>query len=147
MNNQVTTAEQLATTPWILFEVLGAAMCIEERADTALAKVGLSLPKLGVLWVLSSADQPLALSELARCNKCVRSNMTQLVDRLEADGLVRRVNDPDDRRIRRAALTAAGRQAYAEGQRIVATQEREINNSLSVSDKLTLFRVLSGLSS
>src|SRR5262245_26919616 len=106
MNNRaVVTRGRTLSPPWIMFEVLDAAGEIERRADAALAEVGLSLPKLGVLWRLSSEDEPLALSELARCNNCVRSNMTQLVDRLEADGLVRRVDDPDDRRIRRAALT------------------------------------------
>src|SRR5262245_12683855 len=101
MNNSATRNR---TAAWVLFQVLDAAASLEQRADAALAKVGLSLPKLGVLRELVESDQPLALSELAKCKKCVRSNMTQLVDRLEADGFVRRVNDPDDRRIRRAAL-------------------------------------------
>ena len=34
--------------------------------------------------------------------------MTTLIDRLEADGLVRRVDDPADRRSKRAQLTPEG---------------------------------------
>jgi DNA-binding MarR family transcriptional regulator len=36
---------------------------------------------------------------------CVRSNITQLIDRMQAEGLVRRIPDPQDRRSVRAALT------------------------------------------
>jgi len=128
-----------------MFEVLDAAGEIERKADAALTDVGLSLPKLGVLWRLSSEDEPLALSELARCNNCVRSNMTQLVDRLEADGLVRRVDDPDDRRIRRAGLTEAGREAYAKGEKIVSALERTLKDALSPTEASSLLRLLGRL--
>lgn len=37
-----------------------------------------------------------------------RSNVTGLVDRLERDGLVRRIADPEDRRINLVELTVAG---------------------------------------
>jgi len=43
----------------------------------------------------------------------VRSNITQLMDRLEKDGLVRRRADRDDRRSVLAELTPAGTQAHA----------------------------------
>jgi DNA-binding MarR family transcriptional regulator len=146
MNNQaVATKRRQLNATWVLFEVLGAALDIERKADAALAEIGLSLPKLGVLWRLASEDEPLALSELARCNKCVRSNMTQLVDRLEADGLVRRIDDPDDRRIRRAALTTAGREAFAKGERVVAAQERAIKEALGPADSATLMRLVNQL--
>lgn len=39
---------------------------------------------------------------------CVKSTITRLVDRLEADGLVRRTPDPDDRRAQRLRLTSRG---------------------------------------
>ena len=76
--------------------------------EAALEPVGLSLAKFGVLARLASADEPLPLSTLAEEQACVRSNITQLVDRLEADKLVVRVDDPHDRRLVRAALTAGG---------------------------------------
>lgn len=39
---------------------------------------------------------------------CVKSTITRVVDRLEADGLVRRTPDPDDRRAQRLLLTTPG---------------------------------------
>src|SRR4051812_42180987 len=87
---------------------LRTARAIERRLDEALESVELSTPKYSALTKLVQADEPLALSELAARMICVRSNVTQLVDRLEADGLVRRVEDPRDRRSVRAALTPLG---------------------------------------
>jgi DNA-binding MarR family transcriptional regulator len=56
----------------------------------------------------------------------VKSNVTQLVDRLEADGLVSRAADPVDRRSRLAVVTAAGRQAWERGRAIHQDAEREL---------------------
>ena len=109
----------------LLWQILAAARAVEARLETELAAQGLSLAKVGVLRILAEATEPLPLSELAKHSHCVRSNMTQLVDRLEADGLVRRVNDGRDRRIRRVALTAAGRRACARGVRILEAHERQ----------------------
>jgi DNA-binding MarR family transcriptional regulator len=50
--------------------------------------------------------------------------MTQLVDRLEAEGLVARVADPQDRRSIRAAITDEGRRRHAIGSKIVAEYEQ-----------------------
>lgn len=49
------------------------------------------------------------MGELAVELVCDASNVTQLVGRLEARGLVVREPDPADRRARRVSITAAGR--------------------------------------
>ena len=54
---------------------------------------------------------------LAEQCSCVRSNITQLVDRLEAEKLVRRADDPKDRRSILAELTPEGRSRHAAGLR------------------------------
>jgi DNA-binding MarR family transcriptional regulator len=53
---------------------------------------------------------------LADCQSCAASNITQLVDRLEREGLVHRAADPEDRRSVRAELTDAGMQAAIQGE-------------------------------
>ena len=78
--------------------LLGAAHAIEARLEAALDPVGLSLAKFGVLRTLAAAREPMSLSDLAKQLACVRSNITQIVDRLEKDGHVRRRADPADRR-------------------------------------------------
>ena len=51
---------------------------------------------------------PLPMNELAAILACDNSNVTGLVDRLEARGLVVRQANPADRRVKRVVLTAAG---------------------------------------
>jgi DNA-binding MarR family transcriptional regulator len=92
-----------------LFGWIQTANQLESRVEDDLGAIGLSLARYGVLEQLASAPDPLSLGELAERLSCVRSNITQLVDRLEAEGLVRRAQDPADRRLVRAELTPAGR--------------------------------------
>jgi DNA-binding MarR family transcriptional regulator len=54
--------------------------------------------------------RPLAMRELAERLKCDPSNITGLVDRLEARGLVERQPHPADRRVKYLVLTMAGRE-------------------------------------
>src|SRR5205085_9128779 len=111
------------TTP-LLIDVLHAASALESRVDARLAAIGLSLPKLAALRALVTAEEALPLGQLAERLACVKSNVTQLVERLEADGLVLRAPDPGDRRSRRAAITDAGRHACEQGVPIQCDAER-----------------------
>jgi MarR family transcriptional regulator, organic hydroperoxide resistance regulator len=52
---------------------------------------------------------PLPMNELAGTLGCDNSNVTGLVDRLEARGLVTRRPSAEDRRVKHVVLTAAGR--------------------------------------
>ena len=126
----------------LVFDLLGTAHAVESRLETALDNVGLSLAKAGVLALLADARDPVPLNELAQHRGCVRSNITQLVDRLEKDGLVRRRADPDDRRGVLAVLTAAGEQAHAQAQQVLAEEQRGILSALSARDAESLKGVL-----
>ena len=70
---------------------------------------GLSEGRLHVLFTLASApDHRLQLHELADQLDVTPRNITGLIDHLERDGLVERVDDPADRRLTYAQLTVAG---------------------------------------
>jgi DNA-binding MarR family transcriptional regulator len=129
-------------TSRLMFAVLEAASTLAEHLEGALAAVGLSMAKYGVLAQLAETEDALALSELAEMQSCVRSNITQLVDRLEREGLVRRVHDPADRRVVRAELTPAGEERQREGARQVNQVEREFLGALSDADRKALERAL-----
>jgi DNA-binding MarR family transcriptional regulator len=126
----------------LMFALLEAAGTLAERLEAALGTVGLSMAKYGVLAQLAESEDALALSELAAMQSCVRSNITQLVDRLEREGLVRRVDDPEDRRVVRAELTPTGEERHREGSRQVKRAEREFLGTLSDSDRKALERAL-----
>ena len=126
----------------VMFSLLQAAHALEERLDSALADVGLSMAKYGVVSQLARAGKPLALSELAARQSCVRSNMTQLIDRLEADGLVRRIDDPADRRSVRAAITDLGEERAAAGARVIRKAEDDFAGAIPARDRAALARML-----
>jgi len=129
----------------MMYSLVRAAHVLESRLEDALEQVGLSLPKFGALSHLVKEGEPLSLSECATKMTCVRSNMTQLMDRLEADGLVRRVEDPEDRRAVRAVATPLGKERYAAGVKQVEKVHAEFSETISSIDRGTLERVLSAI--
>src|SRR5213596_1636926 len=131
----------------LVFSLLETAEAVEARLEAALSPTGLSMAKLAVLHVLVEAREPLPLSDLAARQHCVRSNITQLVDRLEKDGLVRRRAAADDRRSVLAELTPAGQQAHAKGVRALAEAQRAIVRALKVREATSLQNALSALTS
>ena len=128
-----------------MFPLLQAAHALEHRLETALARVGLSMAKFKVVSLLADAGESLPLSEIAARQSCVRSNMTQLIDRMEADGLVRRVDDPTDRRSVRAAITPLGQERAEAGTRLIKQVEDELAAAIPLDDRAALIRLFGGL--
>jgi MarR family transcriptional regulator, organic hydroperoxide resistance regulator len=65
-------------------------------------------PVQGIVLRRLDPDRPTPMNELAEALACDASNVTGLVDRLEARGLVERRADPGDRRVRTLVLTPDG---------------------------------------
>ena len=128
-----------------IFTLLHAAHALEEKLESTLAGVGLSSPKFSVLSELVSAGEALSLSELASRLSCVRSNMTQLVDRLEADGLVRRVSCPTDRRSVKAEITSLGRERQVAGAEVMDALHSQFSSRVAQDDLGAVARMLSAL--
>ena len=129
----------------LTFSLLGAAQVVETRIESSLSPLGLSLAKLNVLGILVGSSSPLTLGEVAQRLACVRSNVTQLVDRLEADGLVRREADPADRRSIRAVITDAGRDRERAGAMALARVQDAISQALAGFDSAHIEKALSTL--
>jgi DNA-binding MarR family transcriptional regulator len=129
----------------LLSTVIHAAGVIQDRLEVALEPTGLSVAKLGALRHLAEANEPLPLGQLAERIACVKSNVTQLVDRLESDKLVRRVPDPSDRRSIRAEITEEGRARYEAGMAAFNAAEDELVSELALTDRDQLQNLLSRL--
>src|SRR5260221_700820 len=117
--------------PVALLSLLHTAYAAQAEIESKLGGVGLSLAKLFALKAVADAGESLPLGQLAELLSCLKSNVTQLVDRLEADGLVERKPDPPDRGTRPAVLTPAGRKACKEGTRLQQAAERDLLGKLS----------------
>ena len=96
--NAILTLKRTATD----LENFAAGYC--KQAD-------LSPGRLNVLMALNTMpEKAMALSEIGEYLVVTRPNVTGLIDGLVADGLVKRVDHPEDRRMVLAQLTPAGRE-------------------------------------
>ena len=130
-----------------MFTLLGAASSIHDFVESRLSTVGLSIPRLAALQRLVDAGGSLPLGQLADRLACVKSNVTQLVDRLEAEGLVTRSPDPEDKRSRLAIITDAGRRIHQDGAKIQRQVEEELFATLTVDDAARLQEIVAKLKS
>jgi DNA-binding MarR family transcriptional regulator len=128
-----------------MYAFIRCAYSVADFIEARLAAVGLSLPKLAALQRLVDAGDSLPLGQLAGRLSCVKSNVTQLVDRLEADGFVSRMPDPADKRSRLAVITDAGKRAWEEGSRIQREAEDRLFASLTDDDAIKLAEILAKL--
>jgi DNA-binding MarR family transcriptional regulator len=80
---------------------------LRPRMAAVAAEFGLTPPQMFALKVLDP-DHPIPMSELAGKLHCDNSNVTGLIDRLTAQGLVERRDAPHDRRVRMLAVTREG---------------------------------------
>jgi DNA-binding MarR family transcriptional regulator len=79
------------------------------RAQFVAAMADLELtPVQGIVLRRLDPDRPTPMNELAEALACDASNVTGLVDRLEARGFVERRADSADRRVRTLVLTPEG---------------------------------------
>jgi DNA-binding MarR family transcriptional regulator len=108
------------------------ARLIRQLMDRWAEKHGLSEGRLHVLFRLASAPgHQLPLGELADQLEVTPRNITGLIDHLERDGLVERIDDLDDRRLTYARLTAAG------GRRIDGMRAQGLEWQLKIANGLS----------
>ncbi len=131
----------------LLQSLVRGVKVLETRLDAQLAQLGLSLARWTALRELAESKEGLSLGQLAEQLSCVKSNVTQLVDRLEADRLVHRVPDPDDRRSVRAELTPEGRRQYEAGLAVMQEFERHLQSVFNTNERHLLGRLFSWLGS
>ncbi|MDZ5663322.1 MarR family transcriptional regulator [Nocardioides sp. zg-1308] len=92
--------------------VVRAQQLLMERIDAVLRPRGLTFARYEVLRLLSFArGTAMPMSRLGSLLQVHPTSVTSAVDRLVAQGYVERVRSDEDKRVVRAVLTEAGRQA------------------------------------
>jgi DNA-binding MarR family transcriptional regulator len=138
-------AERSGPDQGALVAVLSAAEELRERLENALVAVGLSISKFDAMEQLIQAGEPMTLGTLAGRLHCVRSNVTQLVDRLEADGLVQRGSCSEDRRAIRARLTPLGIERHSAGLEAIRSVQSDLAGRLGATDRARLLELLAAI--
>jgi DNA-binding MarR family transcriptional regulator len=126
--------------------LLSCTMTIEKAAQRLLAeRFGTTLPRFDVLAALERAPDGLTMGALSQALLVSNGNVTQLVHKLAADGMVQTAADPRDRRISRVRLTPAGCAHFAE---LAVAHHRLIDTlfaTLPAADHARLYAALGAL--
>jgi DNA-binding MarR family transcriptional regulator len=88
--------------------LLSCTMAIEKELQRRLAERGATLPRFDVLAALDRANDGLTMGALSRALLVSNGNVTGLVRKLAAEGLVHIETDPADRRSFIVRLTGRG---------------------------------------
>ena len=115
-----------------------------ELGAAALEPLGITGREAAVLRAI--ADRyPVSQGEIAAAMNVDRTTMVALIDDLQGKGLVRRRQDPDDRRKNAVELTDAGRDAVAQAAVAVELAERDFLGPLSAAEAAQFKRMLRAL--
>lgn len=121
-----------------------AAKAVRARFETELAADGASLATFVVLHDAVAATG-LSQRELAERIGLEGPTLTRHLDRMEAEGLIVRRRDPQDRRVWRIEPTPAGKQLYGKLRRTADRLERALTAGLDDAEVATLRRLLAHL--
>lgn len=112
--------------------------------EETLSEYGLSHGEWSVLGALYRSGKPFTRSagKLADVCECSSAAMTNRLDRLEEQGLVQRLPDPDDRRGVLVELTPKGHEAWSESTGASAQKEVLIASALKDREKKQLNELL-----
>jgi DNA-binding MarR family transcriptional regulator len=99
----------------IWLRLLTCTQLIERQVRSRLREQFAStLPRFDLMSQLERHREGLKMNELSRMLMVTGGNVTAIVDQLENEGLVERLDEPADRRAFRIRLTRAGERAFAE---------------------------------
>ncbi|MSP87458.1 MAG: MarR family transcriptional regulator [Alphaproteobacteria bacterium] len=97
----------------VWLRLLTCANLIERRVRQNLRdRFDITLPRFDLLAQLDREPEGLALGEISRRLMVSNGNVTGLIERLVAEGLIDRRSAPGDRRIQIVRLTRAGKAAF-----------------------------------
>ena len=131
---------------WRLF--FESALALNDLLDTELEQaVGIPLRWYDVLVQLEESPQGIPMNELAERILYSKSGFTRVVDRMEAEGLVRRVRPEHDRRTILVVLTDQGTETMKNARLHHRDGiERHFSQHLSQTDIKALTRALEKVS-
>ena len=110
-------------------------------ADPLLREAGFSMGQLTVLGTLKDG-RPRSQAELARLAQVEQPSMAQLLARMERDGLVERVPDPNDGRSRLISLTGDCLSRMHEARAVMQVLGQQALEGFSDQDKADLDRLM-----
>lgn len=132
----------------VWLRLLTCTQLIERRVRSGLREAfGTTLPRFDLMAQLERHPEGLKMNELSRLLMVTGGNVTAIVDQLEKEGLVERLDEPDDRRAFRIRLTRAGEKSFAEMARAHEQWIVELLGGLTRREQDELLRLLAKVKS
>lgn len=128
-----------------LLSIYYTASMVKKTADGSFKKLGLTDVQFNVLVLLhhqSQTDGGLSQAALSEMMLVNRANITTLIDRMERSGLVKRTEDPNDRRFKIIKMTKKGREIFDKVDPIYASQVRKMMSALNQTECKNLIELL-----
>ncbi len=122
-----------------------AAQRFDDAVEEICQRHGISQAQYGILWVIClspKSKRGVPVKEVADGLITRASDATRLIDRLEAAGLVERLNNPDDRRSVLVRATTQGRRSFTAVSPEIEKYHHEAWAHLTSQDLATLDRLL-----
>ncbi|HET9482762.1 MAG TPA: MarR family transcriptional regulator [Xanthomonadales bacterium] len=131
----------------VVGRLLSLGRRLEGRANAALKPLGLHYTDLDVLATLRRGGRPYRRTptELRDSVLITSGAMTACLDRLERNGLIARVADPNDRRSSAAELTPEGRKLIDRAIAVRFAEATEAVSALSEAERVRLAALLKKL--
>jgi DNA-binding MarR family transcriptional regulator len=127
----------------IWLRLLTCTQLIERRVRSRLREqFATTLPRFDLMAQLERHPVGLKMNELSRLLMVTGGNVTAIVDQLEKEGLVERVDEPADRRAFRIHLTRGGEKTFAEMARAHEDWVVELLAGMSRREQDELLRLL-----
>jgi DNA-binding MarR family transcriptional regulator len=136
--------DHIALRLWL--RLLACTNRVEAPLRTRLrTQFDVSLPRFDLMAQLDRHPQGLKMRELSRRLMVTGGNVTGLTDKLVAEGLVERGEDPADRRAFTVRLTPAGQQQFRTMAQAHESWVAELFQGLSARQQAQLFELLGAL--
>jgi MarR family transcriptional regulator for hemolysin len=132
-------------TPPIGLHLSASARVVTRAFDDALGEAGGSLPVWLVLLNLKMRRQVANQRELAAAVGIREATLTHHLNAMEADGLLTRRRDPDNRRVHLVELTETGEAAFARLRDAALAFDRRLRHGIAATDLAGFEDVLSRL--
>ena len=127
----------------IWLRLLTCTQMIERVVRTRLRdRFATTLPRFDLMAQLDRHPEGLLMNELSRRLMVTGGNVTTIVDQLEKEGLVERLDEPADRRAFRIRLTPTGEKSFAEMAREHEEWVVDMLSGLSRREQDDLLRLL-----
>jgi DNA-binding MarR family transcriptional regulator len=143
--NETSDISKARLRAWL--QILKVSRKIEgELREKMRVEFGSTLPRFDVLAALYRERDGMRMSELSKSLMVSNGNVTGIVDRLVAEGLVVRLPVENDRRASTVRLTEAGEKDFAERALVHESWVSELFSDLASSDADALIRILRTIS-